>query len=235
MLLKNKFLNYTVSVVALLGMVSCKKQLDLNLSNPNGITTNAISGKDVFASALTNTVYNVNASAIQIPNNPTITGAIPQFTEQWMGIWARTTSYSASGTQYQLETFNLNNAYGDNFWGPIYHNIYDYNFVISKSAASSILPGASIVMKAYLFQDLVDIFGNVPYSQALSTTNVTPAYDDAAFIYSSLISQLDSAMTIIKASTTTADDVADVMFKGSKTSWLQFANTVKLRLLIRQI
>ena len=238
MYLKNKF----ASVLVLGGMVlliaSCTKKLDTNLSNPNSITTNAITGKDVFANALQNTVYAINANAY-IYSSASVTPVqttvgISTLTNEWMGIWARTTSYSASGTQYLLESFILNNGYGDNFWGSIYHNLSDYNFVASKSAEGSILPGASLVMKALLFQDLVDIFGNVPYSQAL-TTNTTPAYDAATAIYASLPPLLDSAMGLINASQATGDDAADIMFKGNKASWLAFANTVKLRVLLRQI
>lgn len=226
---KNKVAGYLAIASILLSIGACTKKLDKNLDNPNSVTTNAISGKDVFASALQNTVFAVNAT------QPTVTVGISTLTNEWMGIWARTTSYSASGTQYLVETFTLNNAFGDNFWGYMYHNMADYDFVASKSADGSILPGASLVMKCLVFQDLTDIFGDIPYSQALNTSYGQPVYDKAADIYADLPLKLDSAMTLINASQTTADDAADVMFKGDKASWLAFANTVKLRVLLRQI
>lgn len=223
MLMKNKYIHYLVLAGFLFAMGSCKKKLDVNTDNTNANTANSISGKDVFANALQNSVYVINA------------GTIPQFTNEWMGIWARTTSYSASGAQFQIESFVLNNNYGDNFWLPIYHNLADYNFVIANSSKGSVLPGAALTMKCLMFQDLVDIFGDVPYTQADDPSNVHPAYDKATAIYASLISQIDSAMTLINSSQSTADDASDVMFKGNKTNWLAFANTVKLRLLLRQV
>ena len=50
-----------------------------------------------------------------------------------------------------------------------------------------------------------------------------------------MIVQLDSAIASIQASQSTKDDASDIMFKGSKTPWLQLANTIKLRILLRQI
>ncbi|HMI63829.1 MAG TPA: SusD/RagB family nutrient-binding outer membrane lipoprotein, partial [Puia sp.] len=226
---KNKVAGYLAVGSILLSIGACTKKLDSNLNNPNGVTTNVISGKDVFASALQNTVFSVNATP------PTVTVGISTLTNEWMGIWARTTSYSASGAQYLVETFTLNNAFGDNFWGYMYHNMADYNFVASKSEDGSILPGASLVMQCLVFQDLTDIFGDIPYSQALNTKYGQPVYDKAADIYASLPLRLDSAMALINASKATSDDAADVMFKGNKASWLAFANTVKLRILLRQI
>lgn len=232
MLFKNKFAGYLLlgSLIA----ASCTKKLDTNQQNPNSVTTNAIQGKDAFSSALVNTCYIVNATPINSAGSPAGNGITP-LTAEWMGVWARTTSYSASGTQYQIEAFQLVNSFGDNFWGSMYHNMADYDFAASKAAKGSILPGASLVMKCMIFQDLVDIFGDVPYSQALIPTITQPKYDAAASIYADLPLKLDSAMSLISGSSATSDDASDVMFKGDKASWLAFANTLKLRILLRQV
>jgi len=226
MLFKNKFAGFLL-LGSLIAATSCTKKLNENLDNPNAVTTAAITGKDVFSSALQNTVYAINAT----PNG----SGIPTVTNEWMGTWARTTSYSASGTQYQIEIFQLQNSFGDNFWGYIYHNMTDYNFAASAAAKGSIIPGAALVMKCLLFQDLTDIFGDIPYSQALVVTTTQPKYDAAASIYADLPLKLDSAMALINASTSTADDASDIMFKGNKANWLAFANTIKLRVLLRQL
>src|ERR1700754_2372917 len=117
MLVNNKFTGYLALGSLILSVVSCTKKLDTNLKNPNAIAANNITGKDAFASALQNTVYYVNATNIAPPTGQTATtSGISTLTNQWMGIWARTTSYSASGTQYQIETFVMPNSFGDNFW-----------------------------------------------------------------------------------------------------------------------
>lgn len=209
---------------------SCKKELNKNQDDPNGVGINQLGGKDVFAQALLSTVQNkIGANISTATDNY-------DYATQWMGYLARTTSFAPSGSQEQMETFGLTNSFSNGNWQSLYHNIYDYNFVIANSATGSILPGASRVMRAMIFEDLVDQFGNIPYSQAAQpSVTITPAYDSALTIYRSLVTQIDSAITEISGSQSTTDDASDIMFKGSKTLWIAFANTIKLRMLLRQV
>ncbi len=229
MSIKNKLLPLLL-LVAVTAMVSCKKNLDTNLTDPNGVGVNTISGKDVFAQALVSTVTN------KIGANISTASDNYDFATQWMGFFTRNTGWASSGSQLQMETFNLDHSFSNGAWQSLYHNIYDYNFIITHSTANSILPGASKVMRAMVFQDLVDQFGNVPYFNAAQpNVTITPTYDSAQVIYKDLIVQLDSAILSITASQATADDASDVMFKGSKPLWIAFANTIKLRILLRQV
>jgi hypothetical protein len=89
-------------------------------------------------------------------------------------------------------------------------------------------------MKAFHFQVLVDLYGDIPYSEALNRgTNITPNFDDAQEVYDSLISDLSTAISLIDSSADNPGD-QDIMFGGDMTNWKQFANTVKMRILIRQ-
>ena len=99
----------------------------------------------------------------------------------------------------------------------------------------------SKIMMAYHFQILVDTYGDVPYYEALRRgANPTPKYDDAAAIYDDLIVQLTAAINLINTTSSNsgislavpAGD--DVMFGGDMDQWKKFANTVKLRILVRQ-
>jgi Starch-binding associating with outer membrane len=192
-----------------LGMFSCTKNLDTNSENPNGIGINAITGKDVFAQALVTTVTNNSGFSIVTATDNY------DYAQNWMGYWARNTSWAASGLQAQIENFQLPTSSSDGLWSSSYHNIYDYNYVIANSSEGSILPGASRVVRTMIFQDLVDQFGNIPYSQAADPAITTPAY--------------------VQASQATADGASDVMFNGNKNLWIQLANTIKLRIILRQV
>ncbi|HEX4372179.1 MAG TPA: SusD/RagB family nutrient-binding outer membrane lipoprotein [Puia sp.] len=232
MIIQNKlFKKILLCAIIAIVAVSCKKQLDTNLKNPNGVVITLLSGKDVFAQALASSVTDKIGANI----NPTPVDNY-DYATQWMGYWARTTAFAASGVQGQMETFTLNHTFANGIWQSLYHNIYDYNFIIDHSSPNSILPGAAKVIRTMLFQDLVDQFGNIPYSEAAQPgVSITPKYDSATVIYKDLIVQLDSAIASINASQSTPDDAADVMFAGSKPLWLAFANTIKLRILLRQV
>lgn len=96
----------------------------------------------------------------------------------------------------------------------------------------------SKIMKVYHFQILVDLYGDIPYSEALMRgANATPVYDDAATIYADLLVQLTAAIDMINTGATaevvTPPTYDDVMFGGDMVMWKQFANTLKLRILVR--
>jgi hypothetical protein len=75
----------------------------------------------------------------------------------------------------------------------------------------------------------------VPYSQAFKPTEFpSPVYDKAEDIYADLHKKLDTAISIMKGATvSTAAKSIDIVYSGDKTLWIKFANTIKLRLLIR--
>ena len=222
---------FYVGCIGMLVLAGCTKKLDTNTSDPNGLSIITLKGSDVFPAALLTTVTDkVGANFTPYP------GDNYDFAQEWMGYWSRNYGYSASGLPQQIETFTISFSNNNGTWASLYHNAYDYSVIMTKSLPNSILVGASRALRVMIFQDLVDQFGNVPYTQALQPlVNLDPAYDSAAAIYKGLVKEIDSAILSIQASQSTADDAADIMFKGSKSLWLAFANTMKLRLLLRQV
>jgi hypothetical protein len=90
-------------------------------------------------------------------------------------------------------------------------------------------------MKALLFSRLVDIYNNIPYTDALNGgTNNFPTYDNAESVYKAQVDQLDSAVALISSAATSdaapGDD--DILFGGDMDAWKAFANTVKLKILM---
>ncbi len=92
------------------------------------------------------------------------------------------------------------------------------------------------VIKGFQYQYLVDLYGDIPYTEAnLRSVNLTPAYDDAQTIYKSLIDSLTNAATLALNLPDNAENpgTQDIIFGGNMKKWAQFANTIKLRMLIR--
>ncbi len=106
--------------------------------------------------------------------------------------------------------------------------------VIAKSEASgsngNIL--AATVLRAASYQALVDVYGAIPYSEALNPDNITPKYDDGKDIYAGLIKELDDA----KAKCLGTEKVCtNFLLPGARADkWIQVANALKLRLLMRE-
>jgi hypothetical protein len=88
------------------------------------------------------------------------------------------------------------------------------------------------IMKAYTYHNLTDIWGDIPYSEALQGSNdFTPTYDDQASIYENLINELKDAADQINE--TEGSIEGDIIYGGDMAAWRLFANSLRLRLGMR--
>lgn len=89
----------------------------------------------------------------------------------------------------------------------------------------------SRIWRAYMFQYLTDMYGDIPYTEAFKA--VAPKYDTQEFIYKDLISQLQSAVTTLKTNKNSGYPSlgnADVFYNGNLDKWIKFANSMLIRL-----
>ncbi len=235
--MKLKKIAYGVSLAAIIiaaGSSCNKAKFNIN-KNQNDPTDSSVTYDVVLPAAL-------HASGTIIANQ---WGPI----QNWMGFWARSGTYAPNVIE---ETYQITTGFGNGIWNNCYDNNYDYNIVQKKAqaAGAGFYEGIARIMKAQNFQILVDVYGNVPYSQALKgSANPTPAYDNGLDIYKDLLRQIDTGIALIKAASVTATNPNkdiwknDIMFGdpvngaignvgAMKTKWAQFGNTLKLRMLI---
>ncbi|WP_126652329.1 SusD/RagB family nutrient-binding outer membrane lipoprotein [Chryseobacterium aureum] len=86
------------------------------------------------------------------------------------------------------------------------------------------------ISSIFVWENIVDTYGDVPYTQALKAETIkSPKYDDAKSIYLDLIKRLDVALSKINTSKTSYD-TADLIYKGNMSKWKKLANSIKLRL-----
>jgi hypothetical protein len=213
-----------LSVLLALG-TSCEDFLTVNEVNPN--SASAVPASLILPAALNNTARLINQ-----PDNFS-------FIYFWYGGMSVSGGYSqpTNLTQYNL----LNSNYQNN-WFNAYTTLQNFDYIDQNSATDKLKPYKAIskIMKVYIFQVLVDCYGNVPYSQALKGSAadqiLKPAYDDQKAIYEDLVIQLDAAMELINSTPGDAEEVGDydIVYHGDMSLWLKFANTLKLRILINQ-
>lgn len=87
------------------------------------------------------------------------------------------------------------------------------------------------VLNVYCYAHLVDVFGSVPYTEALDIENVYPAYEAGSAIYPKLFDRLNAAISKIKVNENSFGSV-DLYYAGDTHAWLKFANSLKLRMAI---
>ncbi|MEP7259381.1 MAG: SusD/RagB family nutrient-binding outer membrane lipoprotein, partial [Flavitalea sp.] len=94
--------------------------------------------------------------------------------------------------------------------------------------------GVALVLKSWMFQTITDIFGDIPFSEALqgkTSGNFSPKFDSQEDIYYALIDSLKKANTLL---TSGKDPInSDILLSGNVTRWRMFANGLRLRLLMR--
>lgn len=217
-----KYIAYSL-ILLTATLSSCKKSFLDQTVNPNQptVATPAL----VLTGALTTTARNINTG----------------FTLEayLMGYWSPAAGYAPNNS---LLTYNFTTADYQVFT-PYYLNLANYDYIIKQASADksqTYFVSIAQIMEAYNFQILVDNYNNVPYSDAFQgAKGLTPKYDKGSDIYKSLIAKVDAAIAAIKG----ADPLVavkpkaseDVMFKGDMTKWRKFANTLKLRLVLRQV
>ncbi|NMM48547.1 SusD/RagB family nutrient-binding outer membrane lipoprotein [Marinigracilibium pacificum] len=88
-------------------------------------------------------------------------------------------------------------------------------------------------LEAFMYSTLVDVFGNVPYTEALNPDNITPAYDDAESIYDDLVARIDAALNSLDMSEPAFGPNQDILYHDDLSLWVKFANTLKFRMGMR--
>lgn len=85
------------------------------------------------------------------------------------------------------------------------------------------------LLQVYSYQRLVDIFGDVPYTEALDINNIHPKYDDGMTIYKDLITRVDADIAGLD-DTGDSFGSADLYYNGDVSAWKKFAYTLKVKL-----
>ena len=90
------------------------------------------------------------------------------------------------------------------------------------------------LLEVFTWHILVDVFGDVPYTEALKASegNYQPKYDDDQAIYTDLFRRIDQAIVSLQAGSSGFED-ADLIYGGDNTAWIKFANSLKLKMAVR--
>ncbi|TWJ03583.1 SusD-like starch-binding protein associating with outer membrane [Mucilaginibacter frigoritolerans] len=228
----------SIIIIALAAASSgCKKDY-LNLSsNPNNPSVS--SPGLLLTGALKGTADIVNGPNMQTTPNPpagltSTVGTGYVMYAAWGGFVSQSTGFQpfVSLEEYQFTT----STYDE--WTSNYLNISNYTALLNSTTEPNYQAIAKIMI-AFDYESLVDNYNNVPYTSAIKgTSNLNPTYQNGIDIYDDLMKQLDAAIVQIQgaaSSTTAANPLSfDVMFGGKMTNWIKFANTLKLKLAVRE-
>jgi hypothetical protein len=209
MAFKNVAFIFLIAGILLFGN-SCKKFIDIN-DDPNNVTTaqlNLLLPSTQIS--MVGNMYQVNSGAATFIQHTVSSSGLSRFQQ--------------TGTSF------------DDSWNGFYSQTLNDIETIIKDGTSQEQWGYTAIAKlekAYLYSLMVDMWGSIPYSDAsLGQENRSPAFEDGAAIYDKLFVLIDNALTDANKVTgaTLIPATADVIFKGSKDSWIRMGNSLKLKL-----
>lgn len=204
----------TICIMCLLGIVGCsKKTFDINVdpNNPTSLPVN------ILLTGIENKMADVPSNASSI-----------------LEIWMHRIVIRESSNGYQNTPSDVSILTA---WRAAYRDVFtNANILIQNATADGNLKYAGIakIIKAYTASQLVDVFGDVPYSEANQLLGLikNPLFDNQKNIYDSALALLDNGISDLNASATNAlvPGSDDVIYSGNVSRWIKAANTIKLKL-----
>ncbi len=206
----------------------------------------------IAAVALTATACSHDLTGLNVnPNSPTSAPATSLFTNATVttvgrfnggGTLSLTSLFSQQLAQVQYveeDRGHIRTTTIDGIYAGVYTaELEDFKKIslIGKATASPNTSGPALVMQSWAYQNLTDLFGDVPYSEALQGDEagpLTPKYDLQKDIYYGLLKTLTDVSASMKTSGDPGLGSADPIFKGDVTKWLKFSNSLRLRMAMR--
>jgi hypothetical protein len=200
----------------------CKKDfLDVN-DNPNNPTD--VDLKFILPSAQAWVAYTVG-------NQLQVVG----------GLWSQYWAQGPNANQYNdYERYFFNNTDADRPWRQLYSGALTDLDALYKKAESEgqyNYSAVALIMRAYTMQLITDAWGDAPFTESLQGAQgiLTPKYDSQESIYDALIPMIDSAIARIDFNSDAHPGVDDLIYQGDMVLWYKFANTLKLKVYLRQV
>jgi hypothetical protein len=137
-------------------------------------------------------------------------------------------------------TYDWSNA--SHSWQPYYAVLRQVDEFHRKAVESEyeFHQGVALVMKAYTFGMITDLWGDAPYSQALQAESggafLTPVFDPQRDIYLGILAGLEQANTLLSKPASEYRNInktQDILYGGDVTRWRKFANALALRYYMR--
>jgi len=207
---KNHFIYFFTTLIMLVaGVTGCKKFLDVNknLNDPTAVPVSLL---------LSNCERNIS-------NNVALGSGLGGT----MSIYVHQTTGRVGADRYGA---------GSAGWDGLYGAIANLNVIIKQGTEETRYAYAGIakILKAYAFSILVDVYGDVPFSEfdKFADGITQPKFDKGKDIYPQLLTMIDEGIADINNPAPNASKPAadDYIYKGDLTKWKKAANTIKLKL-----
>ncbi|WP_185289481.1 SusD/RagB family nutrient-binding outer membrane lipoprotein [Chryseobacterium lactis] len=225
-IIKKLFLSAGLMVLAF-SLTSCER--DMTSLNNDPKHPNSLKSGNLLASGQYENFYNIYTGSVNSNN-------FRFFIQQW------TETIYTDETNYNLVTRNQPRTYFTAMYVRVLNSFYQAQknlpaelTVDEENSDIDVYNNKWAILELssiFVWENIVDTYGDVPYSEALQVeTNKSPKYDDAKTIYLDLLKRIDASIAKIKVGKGSYGTY-DLVYKGDMSKWLKLANSLKLRLAI---
>ena len=221
-----KIINISWALLLLFSAWSCSEDvmddINKNVNNPTDVTSDLI-----ITDVMVNSAFTVTSSDLAFYAS--------LYIEHNVGVYNQ--FYNAeirSGEPTSSTTYN-------NQWDAMYENLYNLKLIIEKCSAGGEEEGnyhtlgVAQILSAYNLAYLTDLYGDVPWSEALQPGVIfTPKLDKQEDLYKVIFKFLDDAIANLdKTSIYPSLGDQDVYYGGDVSLWKKFAYGLKARYTMR--
>ena len=225
-----KFKKEFLALALVLAFGSCTKNYEEINTNPDSPTD--VPAKNIFTHVIVNSVGDQTSGQL---------GGWIQHT--YLGGWSQQWCKVQYIDEDRYQTRNMTDYFERPYYGPL----MDLQIVLDNAqkdidegkevSNNQTLIAAAKIMRVWIFDYLTDLWGDIPYSEALQGLMkdgiTTPKYDTQESIYTSFFNELEDANNLLDLSKVTSFGSADLIFGGDPAKWKKFGNSLRLRLLNR--
>lgn len=154
------------------------------------------------------------------------------------GMWSQYWTQSNAANQYkQIDNYSISTSDYNGVWNGMFDGLGDIRNVKRRALAEGnwnyYLIATTLEVQAS--QVLTDFYGSIPYKEANNSSILEPKFNTGEEVYAYMIEDLNDALS--KSLAASKGDVPgkdDLIFGGNMTNWTKFANTLKLKIYMRQ-
>lgn len=213
----------SIVLASMLLFTACETDLDIN-TDPDLLAPDAVP----MASELPAAITGIGAS---YGSYFAITG----------GFWSQFWTQSAVANQYKLiDDYTLGTGDGivNGAWSSMYDALTDVRNVKANALAEENWNYylVATTLEVFSSQILVDAYGSIPYLESNNPAILNPMFDSAEVVYDQMVLDLKDALSkdLSVSPIDNAPGNSDFIFGGDMTKWTEFANTLLLKLYLRQ-
>ncbi|MDX1653130.1 MAG: SusD/RagB family nutrient-binding outer membrane lipoprotein [Brumimicrobium sp.] len=142
--------------------------------------------------------------------------------------------HSANLEFLPVDRYNLGSNEG--LWTQTYRLMKDLKDIRNSEEGNEAYSAVADILTAHQAAMLTDLWTNVPFYQALNAEegNFTPVFDSQEEIYTGNGGILDLLRSAVTTLQNTQENIeGDIMYQGDVDKWIRFANSLRVRYLVR--